>query len=204
MWYYNGTDCWEQRWINPAPPFPIILSPPPSPLPLFWLSASVSLSECDCMFKCCTSANICTNVHQSQDPARVVPLQKYKNAKVSHDGNVRDDVKRLAERTNWVGETDTLRRYFRSCVGVQASLRGWWLSQGPSAPWDGGEGQEVGEMSAHRAQEARMDRRLLLSCPCRTWCLRCEDKWLNSQMMMELKAKIILSYSAGKCFIFHY
>lgn len=50
----------------------------------------------------------------------------------------------------------------------------------------------------------RMDRRLLLPCLCRTWCLHCEDKWLNSQMMTELKDGIILSFSAGKSFIFHY
>lgn len=31
---------------------------------------------------------------------------------------------RAAERTNWVGETETQRRYFRSGVGVKASLCG--------------------------------------------------------------------------------
>ncbi len=40
---------------------------------------------------------------------------------------------RVAERTNWVGEMETQRRYFRSGVGVKTSLCGWWLSLDPSA-----------------------------------------------------------------------
>lgn len=40
---------------------------------------------------------------------------------------------RVADGTNWVGETETQRRYFRGGAGVKTSLCGRLLSLDPSA-----------------------------------------------------------------------
>lgn len=75
---FSRKDFWEQRWLNPASPFPIILSPPPSPLPFFdsqLLCHPVSVIVCSSVAQQLTFAPMCLN-HET--PARVVPLQKYK------------------------------------------------------------------------------------------------------------------------------